>query len=208
MKRVFVLGILILLVSSNLRARKIQAYKLKLVSVEFNNDEAGVIKNKSNRLNLISPQFSDSLININWSLEPTHLVMELMNKSDNNFKVLWDELTFICTENISQRMIHTGRMIYDLEDKQLPTVVVKKSKITDCIAPVKNARWRSTPVGGNWIFDDLFYEGNTCNNTIRILLPLEMGSQRHEYLFSFVIEKDSRKLKIKNTHSSLKIYRN
>lgn len=207
MKKLFLFSVLILLISSNLQARKTQAYKLKLVSVEFNDDEAGEINNKSNRLDLISPHFSDSLINIVWSLEPTHLGMELTNKSDNNFKVLWDELTFICTENISQRMVHTGRMIYNFEDNQLPTVVVKKSKITDCIAPIENARWRSTPVGGNWVFDDLFSEGNTCNNEIRILLPIEMGSTRHEYLFSFVVEKDLRKFKIKNTHSSLKIFR-
>ena len=208
MKRLLLFSVLILFVSLNLWARKTQAYKLKLISVEFNNTEAGVINNKSNHLELISAQYNDSLINIEWSIEPTHMVMELMNKSENNFKILWDELTFICTENISQRMMHTGRLIYDLDDEQLPTVVVKKSMITDCIIPIGKARWRSTPVGGNWIFDDLFYEGNTCENEVRILLPIEMGLKRHEYLFSFTVEKDSRKLKTKNTHSALKIFRN
>lgn len=207
MRTLSILSILFLLFVSHLYGRKSQAYNFKLISVEFNNTEAGVIKNKSNDLNLISPEFSDSLININWSLEPTHMVMDLMNKSDNNFKVLWDELTFICTENISQRMLHTGRMIYDFDDKQLPTVVVKNSMITDCIAPIENASWRSTPVGGNWVFEDLFREGNTCNNEVRILLPIEIGSQRHEYLFCFAIEKDARKMKVKTTHSSLRVYR-
>ncbi len=208
MKRLLISSILILFLSLNLFFFFFQAYKLKLISVEFNNNERGVINIKSNHLNLISSQYNDKLININWSLEPTHMVLELMNKSENNFKILWDELTFICTENVSQRMLHTGRMIFDLDDEQLATVVVKKSMISDCIIPIGNARWRSTPVGGNWVFDNFFHEGNNCGNEVRILLPIEMDSKRHEYLFSFFVEECSKKIKIKNSHSSLKIFRN
>ena len=205
MKRLFLFSVLILFVSFNLLARKSQAYKLKLVSVELNNNESGVINNKSNHLNLISPQYSDSLINIQWFLEPTHLAMDLMNDSDINFKIIWDELAYVGQDNISQRMLHTGRPVFDKEDEQLPTTLIKQSRIKECIVPVDNIEWYATPVSGRWAYDYLFQ--NETVDKIRVLFPIEIDSKRYDYIFSFNVAMDARKLQTIVTDSDLRVFK-
>ena len=205
MKRLFLFSVLILFVSLNLLARKTQVYKLKLVSVELNNAEGGVINNKSNHLNLINPQYSDSLINVEWCLHPTHIAMDLMNDSDVNFRIIWDEVTYIGQNNISQRMLHTGRTIIDKDDEQLPSILIKNSRIKDCFVPVDNIKWHATPISGRWAYDYLF-QNETVDN-IRVLFPIEIDSKRYEYIFNFNVAMDARKLQTVVTKSSLKIFK-
>lgn len=112
-------------------------------------------------------------------------------------------------DNVSQRTIHTGRMVVDLEEEQLPTTVVKKSMISDCIVPIKNLKWRSNPVSGSWAFNYLFNKEKSVHGTeIRVLLPIEIDSKRYEYLFHFKVEKNAQKLRVKNTQLSLKKFKN
>jgi len=205
MKRLLIVSVLILFVSFNIFGKKIHAYKIKLTSVELNNELHGSIDNKHNQLDLISAIFSDSLINVGWSLEPTHLAMKLENDSDRNLKIIWDDVTYIDQNSFSQRTMHTSRMINDIDEVQLSTIVVKNSKIKDNIVPIENLKWLITPDSGRWAFDNLFTDES--NGKVRIMLPIEIGSVRYEYLFSFDITRDSRKLKTVHTDTSLMVYK-
>ncbi|MRT91707.1 hypothetical protein [Ancylomarina sp. 16SWW S1-10-2] len=205
MKRLLVVGVLILFVSFNIFGKRVHAYKIKLTSVELNNELRGSIDNNNNQLDLINALFSDSLINVEWTLEPTHLAMNLANESDRNIKIIWDDVTYIDQNSFSQRTMHTSRMIDDIDAVQLSTIVVKKSKIKDNIVPIENLKWLITPVSGRWTFDNLFTD--ECNGKVRIMLPIEIGSVRYEYLFSFDITRDSRKLKTEYTDTSLMVYK-
>ena len=205
MKRLLIVSVLILFVSFNIFGKKIHAYKIKLTSVELNNELHGSIDNKHNQLDLISAIFSDSLINVGWSLEPTHLAMKLENDSDRNLKIIWDDVTYIDQNSFSQRTMHTSRMINDIDEVQLSTIVVKNSKIKDNIVPIENLKWLITPDSGRWAFDNLFTDES--NGKVRIMLPIEIESVRYEYLFSFDITRDSRKLKTVHTDTSLMVYK-
>ncbi|MGZ2368893.1 hypothetical protein ACXR6G_03825 [Ancylomarina sp. YFZ004] len=205
MKKILIISVLILFVSLNIFARKSQVYKLKLTSVELNNENHGLIKNNENHLDLINACFRDSLVDVEWCLEPTHLALNLKNDSNKNFKIIWDDVTYIDQNNISQRIMHTGRMIVDVDEVQLSTIVVKKSRIKDNIVPIENLKWHMTPVSGRWAFDNLFE--NETQSEIRVMLPIEIDSVRYEYLFSFDIKREGRKLKTSFTDTSLKIYK-
>lgn len=205
MKRLLVVSVLILFVTFNIFGRKSQVYKLKLTNVELNNENHGFIENNENHLNLISACFRDSLVNVEWFLEPTHLALDLKNDSDKNFRIIWDEVTYIDQHNISQRVMHTSRMIVDVDEVQLSTIVVKNSRIKDNIVPIENLKWHMTPVSGRWSFDNLFE--NEIQSEIRVMLPIEIDSVRYEYLFSFDIKREGRTLKTSSTDTSLKIYK-
>ena len=205
MKKLLIVGVLILFVSLNIFGRKSQAYKIKLTSVELNNESHGLINHNYNRLDLISANFSDSLINIGWFLEPTHLALNLENDSDRNLKIIWDDVVYIDQNNFCQRTMHTSRMIESIDEVQLSTIVVKKSRIKDNIVPIENLKWLITPDSGRWTFDNLFTDES--KGKVRILLPIEIESVRYEYLFSFDITRDSRKLKTVHTDTSLMVYK-
>lgn len=205
MKRLLIVAVLILFVSLNIFGRKMQAYKIKLTSVELNDELHGIIKNNQNHLNLTNSIFSDSLINVEWSLEPTHLALNLENDSDRNLKIIWDDVIYIDQNNFSQRTMHTSRMINDIDEVQLPTIVVKNSRVKDNIIPIENLRWLITPDSGYWSFDNLFTDES--NGKVRVMLPIEINSVRYEYLFSFDITRDSRKLKTVSTNTSLMVYK-
>ena len=205
MKKLLIVSFVILFVSINVFGRKSQAYKIKLTNVELNNETCGVIDHNQNELNLTNAFFSDSLIKAEWFLEPTHLALNLKNDTDKNFKIIWDEVTYIDQNNISQRIMHTSRMIVDIDEIQLSTIVVKKSRIKDNIVPIENLKWHMTPVSGRWAFENLFKGEST--GEIRIMIPIEIESERYEYLFSFDIIKDGRKLKTEFTDTSLKVYK-
>lgn len=204
MRKLLIVAVLILFVGLNSFARKSQAYKIKLTSVELNDEFHGLIKNNQNHLNLTNSFFSDSLINVEWSLEPTHLALNLENDSDKNLKIIWDDVIYIDQNNFSQRTMHTSRMIESIDEMQLSTIVVKNSRIKDNIVPIENLNWLITPVSGRWTFDHLFTDES--KGKVRILLPIEIESVRYEYLFSFDITRDSRKLKTLHTDTSLVVY--
>ena len=105
------------------------------------------------------------------------------NKSDNSIKIIWDEAVYIDEDNTSRKVFHSGVKYEDGEKAQPLTVIAKKTKINDLVAPVDNIYYAS----GGWGIRSLFSVQKSAGKTVKILLPIQIQETINEYIFSFKI---------------------
>ena len=80
-------------------------------------------------------RYEDELVRISWLPTPYDIRFVLENKTDHSIKIVWDEAAFTDQTGVSHRVIHSGTKIADRFSSQPPTVVPRKSRISDLIYP-------------------------------------------------------------------------
>jgi len=149
-------------------------------------------------------QFEDEMLKISWRVGPKGIAFALINKTNYSIRIIWDEAAFVDENELSHRVMHSGVKYIDRNNPQPPTVVVRKGKITDVIAPTDYVNWenfRSIRVSGHWEKLPLLPTSENGDSpyvleskvrpyigkTIQILLPLKIEDVVNDYLFTFRI---------------------
>ena len=169
-------------------------YQINLVSVEENGKEINVENNT----------FNSELFDITWKYNFTDFSFVLNNKSDYNIKINWNEISLIDQFGENNKIFHSGIKYIDREKEQAETMVYKKSKITDLIAPIKNVYYEAGKYGG-WKQNQIlkvksqtfgayqFYNSLVDNSLIRIAMPLIINEKQKDFIYTFKIEFQEKK---------------
>lgn len=144
----------------------------------------------------ISSIYEDDLIKINWTYATSQIEFELKNKSEQTFKIIWDDAAFISISNESGRIFHKGIKYIDRENSQPPTSVYKGTILSDLVLPTSYAYlvpgqyggWRSLPlipiIQSTWS-KKIEYKPELIGKTMRIILPIKIEEKLIEYVFNF-----------------------
>ena len=194
-KLTFMLFLAVMLASCGVyyRQRQEDIYKVRLREVEqpenvkeqYSKSKITIIAEENETKN----SYEDDFIKIIWLPALTKFSFTLENKSDNSIKIIWDEAVYIDEDSTSHRVIHSGVQYVDKEKAQPLTVIVKKTKINDLVAPVDYIYYvnPSKYSSGGWRDLPLFSAEKSDGKTVKILLPIQMQETINEYIFSFKI---------------------
>ncbi len=165
--------------------------------------------------------FEDDSVIIKWSPAPYDIVFILNNKSDGPVKIIWDAARFIDENGLSHRLIHSGIGYEDRFAPHPPTVVAARGALEDFIHPADYFQ-KEEGYGGGSNKEEGFWKrapflpaqikGTAeelraktepfVRKTFQVMLVLEHGDVRHDYLSTFRINRvavteEKRQLQIK-----------
>lgn len=164
-------------------------YQINLYSVE----EKGIEKILESNI------FSNEIFDITWKYNFTDFSFVLINKSNDNLKINWNNISLIDQFGENLKIFHSGIKFIDREKEQVETTIYKNSKISDIIAPIKNVYYQTGNYGG-WKQSQIlkvkaqtfgvyqFYDSQVDNSTIRIAFPLIINNVSNEYIFTFKVK--------------------
>jgi hypothetical protein len=152
--------------------------------------------------------FEDEMVRIKWRPTPDDIGLFINNKTDASMKIVWDEARFVDEKGISHRLIHSGIGYEERNDSHPPTVVAARSTLDDFIHPAdyfrqeesygsraykQQSHWERSPflptqIKGN--AEELRAKAEPfAGKTFQVLLPIQIENVRHDYLFTFKINK-------------------
>jgi len=141
----------------------------------------------------------DDLIRITWAGPDDQIGFDLLNKTDSPAKILWEDAAYVDISGQSRRVIHSGVTLLYRNSPQTPSVVPSKGRLNDIVYPSDHVSYY-----GNWSQRPMFpclREGSPCTEQdrklvaahsgldYRVLLPLEVGQEKHPYIFVFKVNK-------------------
>lgn len=143
--------------------------------------------------------YEDELIRIVWLPTSTQFSFLLENKSDHSIKIIWDEAAYVDISGSSGRIMHAGVKYAERNNPQPPTIIVKKTNITDIVLPTENvymsayySTWQTKkllPYSAASQKELEEMNSKYIGKTVKILLPIQIQDTVNEYLFSFKIDK-------------------
>jgi hypothetical protein len=127
-------------------------YDFELTGVDVSAYKNEVIKITKNEKG--AWEYEDGDIKIIWGLNSKEIGFKLLNKTNNNIKVIWDEAIYIDENKRSRRLIHSGVYYLDRYRAQVPSVVAKNTYILESlypadyieVNPVKGEFWGIKPL--------------------------------------------------------------
>lgn len=174
-------------------------YDIDLIEVECDECIKGGIKNKKitkiEENGIFKYCFEDDMIKIVWAPTPYEINFFIQNKSNNSIKIIWDEATFVDTNDVAHRVIHGDVRLIKKNDPIPPTVIPSGATIENLIFPANNVVW----FGSSWVLlphlpnsgfniDDLSAKANqNIGKTFKVILPLVNAGKTYEYIFTFKI---------------------
>lgn len=189
MKKSLLLILVLLSLTNYSFAEKRRALEMQLVNVEKTMSDNSIIDstNISNALNSIglnTTSYSDSLLEITWMYNLTHLDFTLKNIGQESYKILWDDMSYIDTENNGHRIFHKGVKMNDREKSQAPTVVMKRTNLEDVIIPSDYVSYND--YFNRWLFNFLHSSKLPVEGKeIKVLMPIDVKGKIIEYVFTF-----------------------
>lgn len=137
----------------------------------------------------IYSEFKDQSISITWELRDKEIYFDLINKSDGTIKIIWDEAAYIDPSGQTEKVFHNGVKYIDRNGPQPATSIIKGAKLRDLVTPSDYAYYLSGAYGG-WMQKSIFpYKKKTGaiydGKQFKILLPLQIGDARRDYIFTF-----------------------
>lgn len=194
MKKILLFMFIFLSVSSISNAKPKGYYSLILADVEASNGTKGEFKGDRTKYGIDYSLYEDEVVNIEFLFNPTHVSFTLTNKSNSRIKIIWDEAVYSGFDNSSVGIFHTGVKYNDREATQVPTSVIKGSKLEDIMIPKDKVDWSKQ--FGRWMhYYILMGEKNTNDKTISILLPIEINGEQIDYTFTFKCSWENAKTK-------------
>lgn len=192
MKKILIITGLLLILPFVTQAKVKGYYRVSLKSVDVNT-APGIISNPETDKGFTTPTYNDSIISINFTFEPTHIDFVLENKSDHNIKIIWDEVIYVGgPSGVSTGVIHTGIKLNEREKPQIPTVVLKKTKISDLLVLKSGVEF--SMLYGRWLYSYILYWEDKLKE-VKISLPIEIAGVKYEYLFTFSVNWENIKIK-------------
>lgn len=203
MKKILFLIVSLLLSTTALNAKSKGYYCMKLIEVDANNIK-GDFSTQKDEKGIDYSTYTDSIVKFNFFFHPTHIDFTLENKAKKKMKLVWDEAIYVGINQSSTGVFHTGIKYNDREETQVPTTIIKGSKLSDCIIPKDYVSWSST--FGRWLHTYILQgEESSTNKTITIQLPIEIDGAKIDYTFTFEIKWEDAKVK-KSMSSGLEYY--
>lgn len=148
------------------------------------------------------PEYQDNLLAIIWRLDRDELHFKISNRSEQPFKIIWDECTFYeSKDNTVCRILHKGSDnivdYFRIKGSQVPTVVTANSNYIDYILPMSHVEVDLDD--GETDIEPIFYTHikngrlkryteNMKNYTYTIYIPIITDDVRHDYTFKIMIE--------------------
>lgn len=134
--------------------------------------------------------YSDSLFTIHFNF-PTHyrwyrqIDFTLLNNSNKNIKIDWDNSTYVDDKNISHRIAHGSIKMIETEKAQMPSIIAPNSKFSDFVIPADHINLNPTTY--TWEIDDLFsYDARS--KTIYLILNFKIDDKPIDYKFAFKVD--------------------
>ena len=150
--------------------------------------------------------FEDSLCKIVFSPQERGISFDLTNKFNRTIKIIWDEVAYVDQDKSSHRVLHLGTRFINIDRPQPISSVPIGAKLDDLIVPVEYAKWTTS----GWQIRRLFPETSRVglfavelfvpewevknlvsslnDKSISVFLPLEIGGETNEYLFTFKVK--------------------
>jgi hypothetical protein len=86
--------------------------------------------------------YSDDQIEANFIFTPTSIEMNIINKSNETIKLIWDDSAFIDRDGLSTKVMHEGIKYNDLNNSILPSIIPRNGKINDIVIPTDIVAWQ------------------------------------------------------------------
>jgi len=197
-KTIFITLISIFALTVKAENRKLY-YTMDLNQVECNDLETqGDIQNSTYAGGLSLNTYQDSLLNIAFKLQATHINFTITNLAKKTMKILWDEAVMFINGNTHQ-VFHAGITIKDRGEHQQPTVLMKGIPTSDCLVGTDLVNWNSG--FERWVFSFILSYGPQADNSmVKIMLPVEVEGQKYEYVYTFTAHYHNQKVKINFTN--------
>lgn len=169
--------------------KKYGSYQANLYQVDGADPSIFVLLDSTNSI------YEDSLLRIDWKYNHIQMNFELTNLSNQTMRLIWDDAAFVSVYSKTSRVYHKATPYTLKEERQLPTVIYRNSKLDDSIVPM-SYRYK---FNGEWNGDWLIPGDNNLENTrknyyeefigksIRVILPIYIGDELIEYDFNFRI---------------------
>jgi len=179
------------------------SYKFVLESVEGSGNK---LKHTLSRETL---QYEDGIIDITWKPRHKYFAFTLQNKLASSIKILWDEVVFINHLKVNQGAIHQGVKYSQMNNPQVPTKLIRKSKVDDIIAPKNNIMLLSFSFSNTtkWVIRDILaapgknvgtfntddkedaidHAKQYVGSVLTIMLPIKTKKETVEYIFTFKV---------------------
>lgn len=137
-------------------------------------------------------EFKNEDIQITYvpNIENAGTAFSIHNLSSKPIKIIWDETLFINESGESEQVFHSGVVIKDRTQHQVPSIILPKGKLTDEIISIDNvyfgvANWRYLPVCGTVLNGGLFtsraftLDAKSCENkTLGYFITYEIGGKK------------------------------
>jgi hypothetical protein len=149
--------------------------------------------------------FSDSAVVVALYPTATAIHFTVANRTDRSMRILWDRALFVDALGRSGTVTHAGAGA-DFGDRtvtQPATIVLRRAMVSDAVVPSENvelvhmgdgrqARIRPMLPSPDCALEELprvvaKLRADLVGRSIAFLLPLEVDSERADYLFTFVI---------------------
>jgi hypothetical protein len=126
------------------------------------------------------------------------LYLRCFNKTEQPFKLAWDDSAYVDASSHTHRIIHAGVKYSDRNASQLSSLIPSKGKLSDFIYPSDMV----TSGSGGWERPFMFpcaKLGNACEEKDRafavahkglyykIILPFQVGTDMFTYTFTFKV---------------------
>lgn len=160
-------------------------YKMNLSEVEVSGILVQDLQKQDNNYT-----FEDENIKANFIINTEFIDFSILNKTNTTIRILWDNAVFVDIDNNSSKIVHSGIRFIDSANTQIPTVIVKQTKINDSIIPADNIDSFSNIYP---LISEKLTKEQIINSKIKVYLPIEINNTIKEYLFTFTITDVERK---------------
>ena len=162
-------------------------YSMKLINVEVSNGNKGEFSAEKTRFGIDFGHYKDDAIEISITIHPNHVSFDLTNNTASQIKIIWDDAVFSGFDNSSIGVFHYGTKFAKREETQVPSTILKGTKLSDVIVPKNMINFNRPLKGSGWWEIRSFLTGTKKVNsrTIKLLLPIEIGGEKVDYIFTF-----------------------
>lgn len=167
-------------------------YTLDLTEVDCNEIPSTGSINNELQLGLSVNSFQDSLINIVFEYEATHINFTLTNLTKKTLKINWNDMVLFM-EGASHPVFHAGVTMSERCEEKSPTSVMKGLSHSDMIIPCDKVTWWD--YGARFLYEFLL-TSQSSNIPVKLLFPIEVNNQQYEYIFSFNAKFNAGKVKV------------
>ena len=140
--------------------------------------------------------FEDNIIKIIWMPTNQQFNFRLYNKSKYPIKIIWDEASFVNSDNEAHHVIHAGIKYINKESSMVPTIIPPNTYINDLIIPSSAIIWEINGPFSGWKLAPIFpFDMNGkrmpeyLGSTYKIALPIEIQDIQCNYMFIFKVIK-------------------
>jgi hypothetical protein len=165
-------------------------YNFSLFSVDRPNiasEKYGPVKIEKDGDNSVAARyrFSDSLVEILFSINSEQIELVLKNKTSHSIKIDWEKSAYINPYGARKRVIHSGIKYERKADPQMPSIIRKGETRVDFLVPSENVNVYLYGSGGFTVYP--LFSGRDFGKNARVILPLEVDGAFSEYCFQFKI---------------------